>query len=156
VNNSTVLRGLIVCAFINCVSIVAFGQIQNPVTWTFESKKKAPDSYELTLTANLPGSWHIYSQNTGKGGPVPTSVTFKPNALIVMNGKPREVGKLEKAYDQNFKTNVLYYSNRLQLIQTLRMKGATRANIMGAVEYMVCDDHQCLPPTKKSFNVALQ
>src|SRR5262249_8249363 len=127
-----------------------------PVNWTFNVTKKGAGTYELMLTASVQPAWHIYSQNTGKGGPLPTGVTFKANPLITINGKAKEVGKLEKAYDQNFKTNVLYYSNRLQLVQTVRVKGATKTNITGTIEYMVCDDHQCLPPAKKSFNLALQ
>jgi thiol:disulfide interchange protein DsbD len=99
--------------------------------------------------------WHIYSQNTGKGGPIATTVKFKTNPLVTVTGKTNEIGKLEKTYDKNFKTNVLYYSNKVQFVQTIKLKGKVKTNISGTIEYMVCDDSQCLPPTKKNFDLKL-
>jgi len=51
---------------------------------------------------------------------------------------------------------VLFYSNKVQFVQTIKVKGAAKTNLSGTVEYMVCDDSQCLPPTKKSFELKLQ
>ncbi|MES2003194.1 MAG: protein-disulfide reductase DsbD domain-containing protein [Bacteroidota bacterium] len=137
------------------VSIV-FAQKQNPVSWSYEAKKKSADTYEIVLTANVESPWHIYSQNTGKGGPIPTSITFKPNPLVTKNGVVKEMGKLEKTFDKNFNTNVLYYSDKVEFVQTVKVKGGLKTNISGTVEYMVCDESQCLPPVKKSFDLKLQ
>lgn len=140
---------------LSCVGLSAMAQIKDPVQWTYAAKKKAANEYDLVITANIPSPWHLYSQNTGKGGPVPTSITFKANPLVTLNGKAKESGKLEKTYDENIKTNVLYYSNKVEFVQTVKLKSAVKTNISGTVEYMVCDDHQCLPPTKKAFDVKL-
>lgn len=136
--------------------LVAFAQRQNPVSWDFEAKKKSAGVYEIILTANVEHPWHIYSQNTGKGGPVPTSIVFKPNPLVSKQGSAKEVGKLEKVFDKNFNTNVLYFSDKVQFIQTVKVKGNIKTNLSGTVEYMVCDDSQCLPPAKKTFDLKLQ
>jgi thiol:disulfide interchange protein DsbD len=128
---------------------------QDPVSWTYETKKKSADTYEVILTAEVESPWHIYSQNTGKGGPIATTVKFKANPLVTVAGKTNEVGKLEKTYDKNFKTNVLYYSNKVQFVQTIKLKGKVKTNVSGTIEYMVCDDSQCLPPTKKNFDLKL-
>lgn len=135
---------------------VSGGQIRYPATWFFAAKKKTADTYEVTLTAVVEKPWHIFSQNTGKGGPIPTRVSFKANALQSVVGKTKEVGKLQKAFDQNFNTDVLFYSNKVQFMQAVRVKGAAKTTLSGTVEYMVCDDTQCLPPTKKSFDLTLQ
>lgn len=136
--------------------LVAFAQRQNPVSWDFEAKKKSAGVYEIILTANVEHPWHIYSQNTGKGGPVPTSIVFKPNPLVSKQGSAKEVGKLEKVFDKNFNTNVLYFSDKVQFVQTVKVKGNIKTNLSGTVEYMVCDDSQCLPPAKKTFDLKLQ
>ncbi|MES2329422.1 MAG: protein-disulfide reductase DsbD domain-containing protein [Bacteroidota bacterium] len=138
------------------IGFISFGQIENPVSWNYEAKKKTADTYEIVITADIEHPWHIYSQNTGKGGPIPTSVTFKANPLITKNGAVKEVGKLEKIYDKNFETNVLSYSDKVQWVQTVKVKGGIKTNISGTIEYMVCDDSHCLPPTKKSFDLKLQ
>jgi thiol:disulfide interchange protein DsbD len=150
------MRKVLVALFFSMICGFAIGQMENPVSWNYEVKKKSADTYDVILTANVDHSWHIYSQNTGKGGPVPTSIAFKANPLIVKNGVVKELGKLEKVYDKNFKTDVLFYSDKVQFVQTVKVKGSALTNISGTVEYMVCDDSHCLPPTKKPFDLKLQ
>lgn len=147
----------IILSFLLLVAAISlFAQRPNPVSWSFETQKKAADTYEVILTATVTHPWHIYSQNTGKGGPVPTSISLKANPLIVKQGAAKEVGKLEKVFDKNFNTNVLYYSDKVQFVQTVKVRGGAKTNLSGTVEYMVCDDSQCLPPAKKTFDLKLQ
>ncbi len=138
------------------ISMMAFSQMKNPVSWNYEAKKKSAGTYELILTATVEHPWHIYSQNTGKGGPVPTTISFKANPLVTKTGTVKEQGKLEKVFDKNFNTNVLYYSEKVVFIQTVKVKGNIKTSVSGTVEYMVCDESQCLPPVKKSFDLKLQ
>ena len=138
------------------ITAIAIGQMKNPVSWDYAAKKKKANTYEITLTATVEHPWHIYSQNTGKGGPVPTTVSFKTNPLVIKSGSVKEIGKLEKVFDKNFNTNVLFYSNQVQFVQTVKVKGNAKTNLSGMIEYMVCDDSQCLPPVKKSFELKLQ
>lgn len=129
-------------------------QVQNPVQWKFEAKKKGTN-YEIVMTATLDKPWHIYSQNTGKGGPIPTNITFKKNPLVTLSGQIIETGKREKIYDKNFSTDVLFYSGKVVFTQLVKVKAGVKTNVSGTVEYMVCDDEQCLPPTKKTFDIKL-
>jgi len=141
---------------LSLLSFHATAQMQNPVSWKFEVKKKAAGVYIITATANVDKPWHIYSQNTGAGGPIATKFTFKANPLVKVDGKTTETGKLEKVFDKNFKTDVLFYSNTVTFTQTVVVKGSAKTNFGGTVEYMVCDDEQCLPPVKKTFDLQLQ
>lgn len=137
-------------------AFMASAQAKNPVAWKFEAKKKDATTYEVVITATIDKPWHIYSQNTGAGGPIPTKFTFKPNPLLAITGKVTEKGKLEKIYDKNFKVDVLYYSNSVVFTQIVKLKNANaKSSITGTVEYMVCDDEQCLPPKKQSFDIKL-
>lgn len=138
------------------VFITAFAHAQNPVSWSYEAKKKTADTYDVIITADIESPWHIYSQNTGKGGPVPTSFAFKANPLVTKVGKVKEVGKLDKTFDKNFNTDVLSYADKVQFVQTVKVKGGVKTNISGTVEFMVCDDSHCLPPVKKPFDLKLQ
>ena len=129
-------------------------QIKDPVKWTAASRKKA-NGYEVVITANLPKPWHIYSQNTGEGGPVATNFKFTKNPLITFDGGVKEVGNLKENYDKLFDTKVKYYGDKVDFVQTVKVKGNVKTNVNVTVEYMTCDDSQCLPPTKKTFNVSL-
>ena len=141
---------LFVLAFVSIIN----AQIKNPVEWKYEAKKKG-DGYEVVITAFVKKPWHIYSQNTGKSGPVPTSFTFAKNPLVTLVGNVKEVGKLEKIYDNAFHTDVLFYSNSVKFTQQIKVKAGIKTNLSGTVEYMVCNDEQCLPPTKKPFTIMI-
>jgi thiol:disulfide interchange protein DsbD len=150
------MKKLLLAILLLAFSSVLFAQLdENPVTWKYEAKKKSAGVYEIVITANLDKPWHIYSQNTGKDGPIPTKISFKANPLVSLDGIVKENGKLIKTYDNNFKTNVLFYAEQVQFVQTIKVKGNAKTNIAGTVEYMVCNDEKCLPPTKKSFDIKL-
>ncbi len=133
---------------------LGFAQLKNPVMFSFDAVKKGSD-YVVNLKATVQKPWHIYSQNTPSGGPLPTKITFTKNPLITFVGKTIEKGKLEKIFDNIQDVEVLYFSNEVVFSQTIKVKAGLKTNITGVIEYMVCDDKQCLPPTKKSFELKL-
>ena len=66
-------------------------QVKDPDHWSFTSKKLNATTYEVDLTAAIDAGWHIYSQTTPDGGPVPTSIYYSANRLLVLDGKTKEV-----------------------------------------------------------------
>ena len=145
--------------FVICLTVLfalnANAQRLNPVKWTFEAVKKSDKQYDVIFTANVEAPWHIYSQFVKKG-PVPTSIVFKKNALVQVKGPAKELGKLEKHFDKNFGAEIAYFSNKVQFVQTVNLRVASKTSVAGEIEYMVCNDERCLPPTKIPFEVAIQ
>lgn len=139
------------------VFFLFFGAVsaQQKVTWTYTAKKLANNQYEIHLTATPPMGWHIYSQLTPEGGPVPTTFSFNTNALIKLEGKVSEKGKLITYFDKNFKVDVKYFEGRADFVQRIKLKGKLKTNISGEVESMICNDRICMPPTTEKFNVLL-
>lgn len=146
------LTATLVLAFI---TVLSFAQ-QSPVKWTSAAEKADGGQYKVTITATFQEPWHIYSQNTPDGGPVPTSFTFTKNPLVTLVGKPKEAGKMQTVHDKNFGVDVKYYSNKVSFTQLVKVKGNVKTNLAGEVEFMVCNDHECLPPSTSKFSVALQ
>ena len=138
------------------IGFAATAQIKDPVSWEIKAVKKGADKYQLVLTATIAAPWHLYSQNMGPGGPIPTKIELNKNPLVTLVGKTKEAGKLQKTHDNNFKMDVLFYSNEVSFTQDLTVKGGVKTNITGLVKYMVCDDNECLPPSKKTFDIKLQ
>jgi len=134
--------------------VLAHAQIESPVKWSFTSKKINDKTYELHMTATIGGGWHLYAQEAGEG-PVPTSFKFAKNPLITTNGKVKENGKLHKTFDKNFDSELKYYTDQVNFVQTVTIKGSVKTNVKGSVEFMVCDDHQCLPPKEVEFSIAV-
>jgi len=149
-------KGLVILMVMVLAGFVAQAQLQDPVKWTFTARKKSAQVYELVITATLPKPWHLYSQTTPKGGPIATKIKFTPNPLVTLDGTTKEVGKLLDEYDPNFKVNVKYFGEKVEFVQTVKLKAKAKTNVSGSVTYMVCDDEKCLPPTTKTFSIALQ
>ena len=130
-------------------------QAQEPVSWTFTSKKTDDKTYEIRLNAVLNGDWHIYSQSTPDGGPIPTTVSFAKNPILTLDGGVKEVGKVESHFEPLFGVDVKQFSGKVAFVQTVKLKVTVKTKISGSISYMVCNDQECMPPTKQSFSIAL-
>jgi thiol:disulfide interchange protein DsbD len=149
------VKNFLVFVFI-LISQVCFSQIQEPVKWNFSVKKITPTTYEVHLAANIDPHWHLYSQSTPDGGPVATVVTFAKNPLVTIDGKVKEIGRMEQKHEPLFGVDVKQFSNKVDFVQVIKLKKPIKTNISGSVEFMVCDDTQCLPPSTQKFSLALK
>lgn len=130
---------------------------QNPVSWTFTAKKVADKTYEIHMTANIQDNWHLYSQTQPDDAiAMPTTFTINPNPLFTLEGKIKEVGKLEKFHDAKLDLSANQYSNTVNFVQVVKLKANVKTNFSGNVEFQTCDDKKCLPPKTVNFNIALK
>ena len=89
-----------------------FGQSNKQVQWNFSSKKLSENTYEIHMTATVNGDWHLYAQNVGVDGPVPTSFSFTKNPLLVLDNKVKEEGNIvEHANPNGASRNIAGISN---------------------------------------------
>ncbi len=133
---------------------VANAQIENPVKWNYSAKKIGDKTYELHITANIDGNWHLYAQDAGEG-PEPTTISFVNNPLVKLDGKVKESGELEKSYDPNFRSTLKFYSKQVDFIQKVKVKSSANTLVKGSVTYMVCNDRKCLPPKEIPFSIKI-
>ena len=128
----------------------------NPITWTFSAKKINDNTYELQMKASIQTNWHLYSQTQPDDAvAMPTTFVLNPNPLFTLDGKIKEVGKMEKYTDKVLKVSANQYSNTVTFTQLIKLKGKAKTSVTGTVEYQTCDDQKCLPPKKVNFKVAL-
>jgi len=138
---------LMIAGFVNA-------QINNPVSWTYSAKKIADKTYELHITATISGNWHLYAQDAGEG-PEPTTFSFTKNPLINFDGKVKEVGKQQQSYDKNFSSVLKYYAGKVDFVQKVTVKTSVATVVKGSVNFMVCNDRQCLPPRDVPFSISV-
>lgn len=139
--------------------LCAIGAAQEPVSWSYSAKKTGNGSYEVHVKAKIAAPWHLYSQYTPDGGPVKTQISFTKNPLLVINGQPEEMGSLIQKHEEVFGIDVKYFNGSVDFVQPvlLRQKGRkVKTKLTGTVEYMACNDTQCLPPKKMRFEIAIQ
>lgn len=132
----------------------AFAQLENPVSWSYAAKKTSPTEATVYLKATIEGDWHIYSQNIKAGGPNKTDFTFAKSNDFTLVGKTTEPKPITK-YEKVFKMDVLYFENEVVFQQKIKLKkGATV--VKGKVEFMVCNEKQCLPPNDVTFSIPVK
>lgn len=132
------------------------GKTQDIVQWNFSAKKIIDKAYEIHLTPTIKSPWHIYSQTSPEGGALPTAIVFNKNPLVSIDGKTKEVGKVVSKYEDVFGVTVKYFEGKVDFVQTVKLKSNAKTNISGSIEFMACNNEQCLPPKKVQFSVLLQ
>jgi hypothetical protein len=132
-------------------------QAQNPVTWTFSSKKLGDKKFEIHLTATIQSGWHLFSQKQPDDAiAIPTGFTINNNPLLELDGKIKEVGKMEKFHDAKLEVSANQYADKVDFVQVVKLKANVVTNVSGNVEFQTCNDEKCLPPKKINFTIALK
>ncbi|MFB6258157.1 MAG: protein-disulfide reductase DsbD domain-containing protein [Flavobacteriales bacterium] len=134
----------------------ASGQMLDPVEWSFKKEKLGKGNYKLHLKADLDEGWHLYSQDLPKDAtPLPTVIEFEDNAQLILKGETKEHGVVTEA-DPVSGNELSFFKEKAHFTQKVRVKGSGTEKVKGKVEYMVCDDSRCLPPSGKDFSFELK
>jgi Disulphide bond corrector protein DsbC len=128
-------------------------QSSKQVNWTYSAKKIADKTYEIHMTASINGDYHLYAQDAGGDGPIPTAFSFSKNPVLQLNGKVKEVGSLVKKFDKTWNHDLKYYEKNVDFVQIVKLKANIKTDLIGKVEFMVCNDKQCLPPADVEIKV---
>lgn len=136
------------------VSLLASGQILQPVKWTFSSEKLSGNQYELQFTVNIDAGWSIYGIELEAGGPIPTAIEFLEDAGYSTVGKLRYPAPQTKQ-DPNFNMKLSMFSGTVVFRQTVEVFSSSPVTIKGEVSFMSCDDTSCLPPDYIDFSFDL-
>ncbi len=130
-------------------------QIFNPVKWSYTVEQGNDKECTLVLTANIEKGWHLYSQFIGNDGPIPTSFKFEKNKNYELVGLVSE-GKPIEEYDKNFEMTLKFFANKAIFKQKIKVLSKKDFVVKGTLEFMVCDDHKCLPPEEIEFSFNLK
>jgi DsbC/DsbD-like thiol-disulfide interchange protein len=129
-------------------------QILTPVKWSYAAKRTGKNEAVVFLKATIDEGWHIYSQTVKDGGPVKTSFTFSPSTFHALVGntiEPTPITRNEKVFNMD----VSYFEKSVIFQQKISLK-ANQTIVKGALEYMTCNDKQCLPPEDIEFSIAVK
>lgn len=146
------------------VSVEAYDPIQeqmeaaqsgvlDPVSWSFRSESLGNDEYNLYATATIDEGWHVYSQHLSSlEGPLPT--VFEWGEGIEIIGETIE-GEPHVEYDPNFMMDLAFFEDTPDFVQKVKAPAGTTPLVTGYLDYMVCNDQMCLPPTTVDFTIDL-
>lgn len=134
-------------------SSFAFGQdMPEPISWKFEVVSGDQDVEIVQITADIDEGWHLYSQFTDEGGPIPTEFTFESEDIELL-GDVEEITEAKRSFSEMFEIDVVQFSKKAVFNQKFKRNGAK--SIKGEVYFMTCDGNRCLPPKPVSFEIDL-
>lgn len=141
--------GWVLLAFI---TVAAQAQIFTPVTWEFGLNDSGSAEKELLFTATLENGWHLYDMNLPEGGPVSTAFTFETIKGAELVGTPSATTKPTTVFDELFDMELRWFGGKVTFVQKVKVTDPKKFAIAGEVEYMACNDENCLPPERESFS----
>ncbi len=145
------MKKLIFTLFALVTIIGSYAQILNPVTFNYSVVKKGTDMYEVHVKAMLQPKWHIYSVKNPDGGAIATELKIIDGKVV---GAVIEKGKLKTSFEKEFNVNQKYFESSVEFVQLVKTKPGTN-KISGSINYMVCNDKQCLPPKEVEFKIKI-
>ncbi|MDN3665781.1 protein-disulfide reductase DsbD family protein [Algibacter miyuki] len=128
-------------------SLVSQAQVLDPVKWKTSVEKLSDTEYVLVSKASIEKGWHLYSQKVPEDGPIPTTFTYDDSdGHFKISGNTTE-GEGHIVDDPVFEMKIKFFEATATFKQKVIVEEGVTV-IKGFVEFMVCDDARCLPPTE--------
>jgi hypothetical protein len=147
------MKKTILLALVVGSGTIAIAQSSKQVSWVYSAKKVADKTYEIHMTATIDGDYHLYAQDAGGDGPIPTTFNFTKSPLFALDGMVKEKGQIVKKFESAWNHNVNYYEKTVDFVQVVKLKSNVKTTLAGKVEFMVCNDKECLPPADVDIKV---
>lgn len=132
----------------------SFAQMAQPdKKWDFIVEKKGKETF-LVIKGYMNPGWHLYSQFTPVGGPLPTTLAFKRSSNYKLVGKTLE-SATKTTYDSTFEVNVLVFEHDPVFRQKIEVLTDKKFTIKGVVDGQACNDQTCvlINPVNLKFEI---
>ena len=118
--------------------MMAKAQILEPVQWTVETEKLNKNEYNIVFKAEIEDHWHLYSQYTPFGGPMPLYFEFTDTLGIERMGgvvEPKAIIKYSDIFeiDEHFFENEAVFTQKVKLVDDA-------ATVAGVITGQACKE----------------
>lgn len=144
--------------FAVCLSLFSFLSMlsqEKPITWIASYTAISATEGEINIKASIAKGWHTYSQQANNAVPFPTLFSYKESKHYQLAGKTEESNAHEEL-DEALGAKLLVFTNKAEFKQKVKLLSKGIQTIAFKVEYIVCDNKMCLPPTTIELNVKTQ
>ena len=125
------------------ITFLGTAQIVEPVKWSTSVVKVSDTELDLIITANIEDNWHLYSQFTPEGGPLPLVLTFKnQKGNYQLVGKAKE-GKYKKVFNDIFEIDEYYFVGIAKFTQRVKVLNPKLKSIDVFADGQACIDGKC-------------
>lgn len=126
-------------------------QIVNPVKWSVALDMADDTHGAVVMTATVDAGWHVYSNDVDPDvGPNPLEIDWSKLDGVKLDGKMKPSKTPHKEFDEMFGANLSWWTDEVTLRQNFIVTSSKYA-IEGAIRFSACNDENCIPPTKETF-----
>lgn len=145
------MKKFVTLLMLTLLALAVQAQILTPVKWNI--KLEDSDSAEKTLvfSAKLDAGWHLYDMNLPEGGPISTSFSFENLKGAKAIGTPIASKEATTVFDEQFQMELRWFAGEVSFRQKIEVTDPKHLQVNGYVEYMACNDENCLPPEQEEF-----
>lgn len=126
---------------------ISTAMAQDVIRWRTTVKMTSDTEGILTVRALVADGWHLYGTKLPKGGPKPTVFDFNKSQGIKFTGsfKPSVAPVTKK--DPTFDMSLTFWDQNVSFSRPFKLTGPKeKAEIIGSITFMGCNDQTCLPP----------
>ena len=129
--------------------MMAKAQILEPVQWTVETEKLNKNEYNIVFKAEIEDHWHLYSQYTPFGGPMPLYFEFTDTLGIERIGgvvEPKAIIKYSDIFeiDEHFFENEAVFTQKVKLVDDA-------ATVAGVITGQACKESCAFIPQYPTY-----
>ncbi len=129
--------------FLFLITAIATAQIIKPYQLGTQVEKLDEDTYHLIITGTLEPEWHLYTPTSDPGGSNPLRIDWHgAGEDFELIGKPVEVDT-HSAFNDIFGVTETFWSNRVKLVQKIKLKNKNLSVITAQLDGQVCKE-SCL------------
>ena len=146
-------RIIILFIFLLLPFISSAQMVQPDKKWEHSVEKKGNDTW-LVIKGHMNAGWHLYSQFTPVGGPLPTTLTFAPSKNYKLSGQAKE-SATKTMYDSTFEVNVLMFEHEPEFRQKIEVLTDKKFTVKAVVDGQACNDQTCvlINPVNLTFTI---
>ena len=146
------MKKLFLIGWLTFIVLAMQAQILTPVKWNVKLEDSATAEKTLVFTATLDDGWHLYDMNLPEGGPISTSFVFETLEGAKAVGSPVVSQTPTTVFDELFQMELRWFAGSVTFSQKIEVTDPKHLEVAGYVEYMACNDENCLPPEKQEFS----
>ena len=125
-----------------------FSQILDPVKWKTKTEKISENEFNLILEGKIDAGWHLYSQFTPEGGPIPLEIQYTESVgNYELVGKTKE-SKTKKEFNPVFEVDEIFFESKVLLTQKVKILNSKIRSIKVVIDYQTCKE-VCINQNKK-------
>lgn len=136
--------------------LLSFGQMVDPVKWSFEVNVINLDEAEIVAKATIEPKWHLYATKVSNGPvefpPIATTMKLKRSDSYKAAGRLTG-GPYISHFDVQYEAELNYYENNATFTKKIQILSGKPFVVKGEMSYQACDDEKCTFPEPFQFEL---